>query len=161
MEFFVTLFIATLFKNIFLDYFFVRILPNRVNVVPVSPKLSAPQLLFYLRMKTEKLSRTNAFHHLNDRFCRHHWNALYQKMNMIFIGTNLQKVYFKSVFNISTYIRQTLCNFIRQNTSPIFYRANQMIQKQTLVMPFMNMFAHNTNVIQTATPQQAARNSLD
>jgi hypothetical protein len=127
MELFVTLFIATLLKNVFLDYFLICILPNRVNVVPVSPKLSAPQLLFYLWMKAEKFSCSNTFHHLNYRFCRHNRNALYQKMNMIFIRTNLQKVYFKSVFNILTHINQTLCNFIRQNTSPIFYRTNQMI----------------------------------
>src|SRR5256885_1634090 len=128
MELFVNLFIITLFMNIFLNYLFVCILSNRANIVPVSPKLPSPQLLFYFWMKTEKFPCSNTFYHLNYRFWRHHRNALHQKMNMIFICSNLQKMYLKPAFNIFAYLNQTLFNICRQNTSPIFYRTNQMIQ---------------------------------
>ena len=128
MELFVNLFIVTLFMNIFLNYLFVCILTNRVNVVSASPKLSSPQLLFHFWMKAEKLSRCYTFHHLNYRFWRNHWNALHQKMNMIVICSNLQKMYLKPTFNIFAHLNQTLFNIFRQNTSPIFYRTNQMIQ---------------------------------
>ena len=106
---------------------------------------------------SEKFSCCNAFHGLNYRFYRHHWDTLYQKMNMIIIRTNLCKMYFKPAFNIFTHFYQTLFNLFRQNTSTIFYRTNQMIQQQVLIMALMNMFAHNTNVIQNTntTPQQA------
>lgn len=128
MELFINLFIVILVMNIFLNYLFVCILSNRVNVVPVGPKLPSPQLLFHFWMKTEKFSCSNTFYHLNYRLWRHHRNALHQKMNMIFICSNLQKMYLKPAFNIFAHLNQTLFNIFRQNTSPIFYRTNQMIQ---------------------------------
>src|SRR5665213_1990564 len=156
MELFINLFIVTLFMNIFLNYIFVCILPNRVNIVPVSPKLSSPQLLFHFRMKTEKFSCSNTFHDLNYRFWRHHRNTLHQKMNMIFVCSNFQKMYLKPAFNVFAHFYQTLFNIFRQNTSPIFYRTNQMIQQQSFVMPLMNMLAHNTNIIQNTNSHPAA-----
>src|SRR5882672_719406 len=135
MELFVTLFIASLFNNIFFNYFLICILPHRVNIITVTPKLPSPQLLFHFWMKSEKFSCRNTFHYLNYIFCGHHRYALYQKMNMVFICADLQKMYFKSSFNISTNFYQTFCNSFRQNTSPIFYRTDQMIQQQTFIMP--------------------------
>ena len=166
MELFVVLLILALFKNIFLNDFFVCILTYRINIVTVRPKLPSPKLLFHFRVKTEQFSCCYTFHHLNYRLSRHHRYTLYQKMNVVFICSNFQKVYFKSPLDIFTNFDQAFCNFIRQNTSPIFYWANQMIQKQTLVMPLMNMFAHQANITfalqaPTPTPQQAARNSFD
>jgi hypothetical protein len=128
MELFIQLFIVTLFLNIFLDYVFVCKLPECIYVVPISPKLAAPQLLFHFWVKTEKLSCRYTFHHLGYRLRRHNRNTLHQKMYMILICTNLQKLNLKPTFNIFAYINQTLFNLFRQNTSPIFYRTNQMIQ---------------------------------
>ena len=157
MELFINIFIFPLLKNISLNNLFICILTNCVNVIPISPKFTPPKLFLYFWMQSEKFSCCNAFHGLNYRFYRHHWDTLYQKMNMIIIRTNLCKMYFKPAFNIFTHFYQTLFNLFRQNTSTIFYRTNQMIQQQVLIMALMNMFAHNTNVIQNTntTPQQA------
>ncbi len=166
MELFVVLLSLALFKNIFLNDFFVCILTYRINIIPVRPKLPSPKLLFHFRVKTEQFSRCYTFHNLYYRLSRHHRYTLYQKMNMVFICSNLQKMYFKSPFDIFTNFDQAFCNFIRQYISPIFYWTNQMIQKQTLVMTLMNMFAHQANItfaLQPLPPPRsiAARNSFD
>ena len=155
MKLLIIIFISTLFMDIPLNYTYACILTNRVNVITIAPKLTAPKLMFHFWMKPKQFSCCNTFYHLSYLLWGHHRNTLYQKMNMIFVRTNLDKMYFKSLFYVRAYINQAFFHFFCQNTSSIFYRAYQMIQQQTFVMTFINMLTHNTNLIQTATPQQA------
>src|SRR5680860_64125 len=158
MQLFITIFFFTLSLNIFLNNILVCILTNCIYIIPICPELTTPQLIFYFRMKSKKFFCCYTFYCLNYSFYRHHWNTLYQKMNMIFINPNFNKVYFKSKFNIFANFYQTVFNCLRQNTSPIFYRTNQMIQQQILIMPFMNMFTHKckyNTYYSNPTPQQS------
>lgn len=156
MKLFISFFIASLFMDVLLNYALIRILTNRVNIIPITPKLAAPKLLLHFGMQPKQFSCSNTFYDLRYLFGRHHGNTLHQKMNMILIRSNLNKVYFKSFLYILTYFNQTLFYSLRQNTSPIFYRTNQMVQQQTFVMTFINMFTHNTNLIQNTNSDPAA-----
>src|ERR1035437_1857161 len=155
MQFFISAFFFTLILNIHLYNFFVCILANSINIISFSPKITAPQLIFNFWMKTKKLFCSDTFYRLNNAFHRHHWNTLYQKMNMIFICSNFNKMYFVSLCNIFTDLTQGLFNRFRQNTSSIFYRTNYMIQQQTFIMVLMNMFTHRTNVLNTNPTTEA------
>ena len=113
-------------------HLFICILHYCIYVVTTCPKMTAPQLRFNFRMKSKKLFCCYALHCLNYFFYRHHWNTLYQIMNMVFIFPYFNKHYFIPTFNIFTNIYQALLNGFIQYASSIFYRANQMIQQQTL-----------------------------
>ena len=115
MKSFILIFIPTLFMDIFLNYNFIRILTNRVNIIPITPKLTAPKLMFHFWMQSKQFSCCNTFYHLSYLFWRHHWNTLYQKMNVIFIRANLDKMYFKSSFYVFAHFNQTLFHLLCQN----------------------------------------------
>ncbi len=156
MKFFILIFIFTLFMDILLNYTFIRILTNRVNIIPITPKLTAPKLMLHFWMQPKQFSCRNTFYYLSYLFRGHHWNTLNQKVNVILIRANLNKIYFKPFFNVFAHFNQTLFHFLCQNASPIFYRTNQMIQQQTFVMTLINMFAHNTNLMQNTNSHPAA-----
>ena len=129
MKIFVRALITALFMNISLNHFLICILTNRINIIPIAPKLTTPKLLLYLWMTPEQFFGSDTFYCLRYLFGGHHRNTLQQKMNMIFIRTNFDKMYFKSFLYIRSHLNQTLFRFLRQNTSPIFYRTNQMIKQ--------------------------------
>ncbi len=129
MKLFICLFFVPLLMNIPLDHFFIRILPHRIYIVPITPKLTTPKLYLHLWMKPKQFFCRYTLYGLNNIFGRYHWNTLYHKMNMVLICANFNKMYFKPLLYIPAYLNQTFFYCFRQNTSSIFYRTNQMIQQ--------------------------------
>ena len=126
MILFIYIFITLLFKDISLNYFFICILTNRIYLVSITPKLTSPKLGLHLWMKSKQFFCRNTFYRLYNILSRHHWNTLYHKMNMILVCPNFNKMYFKSLLYLPTYINQAMFYCFRQNIPSVLYRTNEM-----------------------------------
>jgi len=136
------LILPTLAFDIVGYHFFITISSNCVDIVAARPKVTAPQQFLHLRMLLENLSPCNTFYRLHNVFWTHHWYTLYQKMHMVFINSNLYKMYFIPFIYPNTYVFQCFSNVFCKNLSPVFYRADDVIEKETLIMSFVDMFTH-------------------
>ncbi len=133
---------SALSLDIFFDNFLVPSSTNAVDVIPACPKLSAPQLLPYLRMPSKYLFRRYTLRYFYSFFRRHHWYALQQKMHVISVTPHLNIINFISLCYPFAYLSQTLFYCFGKNFSPILGRTDQMIQQQILVMTLDNMLCH-------------------
>ena len=121
---------------------FIAISPNRIDIVATRPKVTAPQQFLHFRMLLENLSPCNTFYCLHNISWTHHWHTLYQKMYMVFINSNFYKMYFISLAYPNTCFFQRFSHLFRKNLSPVFCRANNMIQEETFVMFLVDVFTH-------------------
>jgi hypothetical protein len=102
---------------------------NCINIKSFCPKLASPKLLFYFWMKLGNLFRPVTFHYLDYPCWTNRWYALYQKMNMIFIHSDLNKSYFRSLRNLKTNLFKARIDSFRRNYPPIFGWTYKMIQQ--------------------------------
>ncbi len=146
----------SLVLEVFLYNLLIRILPDRIDIIPARPKFATPKQVLHLRMKPENLLRRNALDRSDYLFRSIQRNTLNQKMNMVAIKTNLQKMNIVAFLYIKANLLERSGNRFVKNSSPIFDRANKMIKQKTLVMTLVNMFTHNhKNTYQYATPRQS------
>ena len=148
---------STLVLKVVLDDLFIGILPYGIHVVTAPPKLTAPQHWLDLRVKTENFSRRDALHR-SDYFLRGvPRNTLYQKMDMVPVQADLQKMDLVPFLDLKANLLEGLRYGIAQNFSPIFDRANKMVQKQAFVMALLDMLTHNHKYrnISTRHPRQS------
>ena len=82
----------------------IPMLTHSTGKIPVRPKLSAPQLFLDLRTQSEHLPRRYTFDHRYQLRHAVYWNRLHQKMNVILIRTNLQKLYLLALLYLQTNI---------------------------------------------------------
>jgi len=151
----------SLILEIFLDHFLISILSYGVHIVTACPKFSAPKQPFYLGMKPKNLFCRNTFNSTDYLFGGIRWYTLNQKMDVVSIKSNLQKMNFISLFYLQADLFKRYRNLIIQYIPPIFDRTNKMIKKQTLVMTFMDMFTHNHKYKYLyATPEAEPRGIL-
>jgi hypothetical protein len=122
--------------------FFVPISPNSIDVIPTRPEIATPQQLLHFRMPFEYLFSCNTFYGLHNVPWTQHGYTLYQKMYMFLICSNFHKMYLVPLVYPYTYIFQCFSHLFCNNLSSVFCRTDNMIQKKTFVMPFVNMFTH-------------------
>ncbi len=89
-------------------------------MVATRPKPTAPEHLLDLWMKAKNLFGSDALDSTDYLFGSVHWNALNQKMNMIAIQTDLQKVNFIPLFYFQANILESGRNLCTQYFPPIF-----------------------------------------
>ena len=122
-------FFCALCSYICLYGIFISVTTDCVNVKTFCPKLPSPKLILYFWMKLEYLFCRDAFNCLNYSCCTKHRYTLYQKMNMVIVGPNLNKEYLIPFRYFKANFFQALVNgFCEYNTS-VFGRANKMIQQ--------------------------------
>jgi hypothetical protein len=120
----------------------IPMLTYRAGKIPIAPKLSSPQLFLDMRTQTEYLPRCYTFDHryqLRHAVC---WNRLHQKMNVILIRANLQKLYLVSLLYLQTNIPHYLIHSFIKHSPAIFRRKHHMIQQYRYIMALMNILAH-------------------
>ncbi len=138
--------IRALVCNVLLDAFSIRIFAYRVCVETTCPQVSTPQKTFHFWMQLKNLLcgyTLYRFHNLSHRQCR---NALNQKMDMIFFHSNFNKVNFISTRYAEAYFFQGLRNTVAEYFSTIFCWKHEVIQQQCLIMMFVDMLVHASNV---------------
>jgi len=162
MYLFIIIFRLTLVLKVFLYHLFIRILSHRVDIVATCPEFPAPKMLLDLWMKPEYLLCRYTLHGSNNLIWSVRWHALYQKMRMITIKTDFQKMDLIPLLYTQANISQSTRNIIIKHISPIFYRTHKMIQEQALVMAPVDMFTHiHKNITSRNTRGRASGNSND
>lgn len=151
----------SLVLEIFLYDLLIGILAYRVHVISTRPKLTAPKHPFHFWMKPKYFLCGNTLYRVDNLFRSIHRNALNQKMNVVAIKAYFQKMNFISLLYPKANLFESDTNLITQNFSPIFYRTYKMIQKQALVMTFVDMFTHTHKYKYLyATPEAEPRGIL-
>ena len=149
-------FLQPLIANVSRDTRLVPKLADCVDKISICPKFPSPKFGLHFRMFLKYLFCCNTFQNRDDARCTHFWNRLYQKMNVIFICPDLQKMYFISLLNLHTYFLQSFIYCFTEDHSAIFGRTYKMIQQYRNIMRFMNVFAlAHTHKDITFTPQAA------
>lgn len=151
----------SLVLKVFLNYLFICILANGINIIPTCPKFTSPKQSFHFGMEPENFLCGNALHCSNYLFRNIRRNALNQKKNMVAIKADLQKRDLVPFLYSKTDFLERYGNLITKYLSPIFDRTNKMIQKQAFVVAFVNMFTHtHKNTYHYATPEAEPRGIL-
>jgi len=128
--------------DVFPNHVFVAMLPNRACEITIRPKLPTPQLLLHLRASLEYLSRGQAFYQLHELCHTIGRNRLHQKMNMVLVRANLQKLHLIPICDLKTDLLQYFVYVGIDNRSPIFRRKHQVIQQYRNIVALMNVLAH-------------------
>ena len=118
-------------------HLFITMLSNGTCKISIRPKLASPQLLLYMRTASEYLSGCNAFyqgHYLCHTIGRYRLN---QKMDMIPIGTYLQKLQLISLLYLQTHTFQNIIHFLINHRSPVFGGKNQVVHQHRNIMTFV------------------------
>lgn len=121
---------------------------NRIYIKSFCPKFTAPKLLLDFGMKMKYLFSGNAFNNLNNFVRTVHQNTLYQKMNMVAIGTYFDKTNLKTTGYACTYIFQSQIYCFTKHHAPVFWRTDKAIKQYWYIMAFMDILTHATKIIQ-------------
>ena len=149
----------TLVLEVLLDGLFIGILPYGIHLITACPKLTAPEHLFHLWMKTENFPRRDTLYRPDHFLQGVPRNTLCQKMDMVPVKADLQKMNLVTLPDLKTNPLEGLRNGTAQNFSPIFDTAHKMVQKQAFVMALGDTPAHDHKYsnISTRHPRQAIR----
>ncbi len=134
--------LETLSFDVFLNAFFIAMLPHRAHKVPVAPKFSAPQPAFYFRTLPKYLSRRNALDDLHQALWTIHRHCLYQKMHMILVCPDFNKSHLVPLADLQAYLFQTLVHRWREHHPAIFRRTNNVIQQYRYIMTLVYITTH-------------------
>ena len=129
------LILLALFLNVGADYIFIRIRTNRVDIISGSPDVATPKHFLDFRIATVYLFCGYALDYLNHLARCHRRDALYEKMHVVLIHTNLHKVHFVPFPDSKAGFFQGLLHFLCKHLPPILGRTNDVIKEQILIMP--------------------------
>lgn len=90
---------------------------HSIEIVTLSLKLSAPELLFHFRIKIESIFSRDAFDRFDDLGWTHRWYTLYQKMNVVFVRPYFNELGLIPLRNLKADLFQTLVNPLLITTS--------------------------------------------
>jgi len=135
-------FVITLLSHITAQGRFISMLADRADVIAFPPKFTTPKQLLDFRHLSENLSGSyalNGLHHFLGAIC---WHRLHQKMHVVLINTNLQKLYLIALRYLQTNIPNYSLHLFIKNHSPVFGWTNNVIDQYRNVVSFVNIFAH-------------------
>jgi len=122
-------FVITLLSHIIAQGRLIPMLTDRADVISLSPKFSTPKHLLDFRRLLENLSGSYALDSLYHFLRTISWHRLHQKMHVVLIKTNLQKLYLIALRYLQTNIPNYSLHLFIKNHSPIFGWTNNMIDQ--------------------------------
>ena len=102
---------------------------NRIDIVPFGPEFTAPKLLFHLRVKFEDLFGSDALYCLDDLAWTFRWNTLYQKVYMVFVGSNFNELNLIPLRYLKADVLQGLGICLSENNPSILRWAYKVVEK--------------------------------
>ncbi len=139
-------FISTLIGNVLFNTIGICVFAYSIGVEATCPQISTPKKFFNFFVTCKNLTGGYTFYD-RHKFChRHRWDTLYQKMHMVFFHTYFNKVNFIPKGNAKTNLFQGSRNRVAEYLSPIFRRKYKMVQQQSFIMMFVDVFAHAYNI---------------
>ena len=115
---------------------------NCAREIPIGPKLPSPQLLLDLRTQSEHFSRGYTFDHRYQLRHTIHRHRLHQKMNMIPIYPDFQKLYLIALLYLQANVSNHLIHSPVKYRSSIFRREHHVIQQNAYIVTLMLVLAH-------------------
>lgn len=131
--------------------FFTAMLSNRRDIVTVRPKLPAPELFLHLRYSGEDLSCRDTFHDTNDLRRMVGRNRLDEKVDMVFVCSDFEKVNLIPKGERKAYFLQDHVHFLGNHDPAVFGRTDKMVDKDTDVMAFVDIEAHDLQYTSAAS----------
>ena len=144
------IFCLSLLLYIPFDRLLIALATDRANIVAIAPEFTAPQLLLDFRGSLEDFSRRETLHHLDDLFRTVGRYRLDQKMHMVLVGPNFDKLDLIALRNVQTDLFQNFIHMTIKHRSAIFGWTNKMVQQNRNVMAFPDQFAHPPILAQQA-----------
>jgi len=132
----------SLLLNILADDPLIPIPAHRVCVESTGPELTTPQHLLDFGMGTKNFLCGDALDRLDDHCGRHGRDALDEEMDMVFVRPYLDEMNFMTFRYPHAYLLEGRLHRVREDLSPILSRADYVVEKERLVMPFEDMFTH-------------------
>ena len=139
-------FIGPLVRYILWYALVIRILAHRIGIIAACPQVSSPKQFLNFFMLHKYFSGSYAFDYRHHFAHRHRGHALHKKMHMVFFHPYLHKMEFVTQGYPYAHIFQCLRYTFGEYLSPVFRRKYQMIQQQSLIVMFIDMFIHACNI---------------
>ena len=135
-------FVITLLSHITRQGRLISMLTNRTDIIALPPKLSTPKQLLDSWHLPENFSGCNALYCLHHFFRAIPWHRLHQKMYVVLINPNLQKLDLIALRYLQTNIPNYSFNLCVKNQSPVLGWTNNVIDQYRNVVSLVYVFAH-------------------
>ena len=137
----------SLVRNILHDSFRVCVFTHRVRVEADCSKVPVPKEPLNFFEPSKDFTDGGALDYDgHDLAYRHCWYALYEKMPIVLIHPNLNKMDFVPHGYPNADFPQRRRHALTEHLSSVLRRKYEVIQKQRFVMMFVDMFAHAYNM---------------
>ena len=143
--------LSALVPNIVFDNGFVAILTDGIDVVAAGPQAASPQDCTDVWMCLEERFGREALddlHHPGREEC---WDTLGEEVDMVFIGSDLDKVDFVPLGDFQAGRFQSLFPVLIQNFPSVLDGADDMIEHEILVVTLVDMVTHASSLAETGS----------
>ena len=122
---------------------FTSVFSDGRDIVAIGPEFSTPELFLHFRDSGKDLSRDDTFHGSSDLGRSIGGNRLDEKVNMLFVCAYFKKVDLVTIGDILAYLFHDHVHFLGQHNSPVFGRTDEMIDENTDIVSFVDIYAHD------------------
>ena len=128
------------------------VLSDGVDIVTFRPELTTPQHPLDLWVLFENSSCRDALDGLNNVSRRCCGGALYEKVHVVSISANFEEVDVVSLLYSKTDLLERSGNTVGEYFPSVLDGAYDVIQEKRLVVAFLDVFFHATNIHLTSLP---------
>ena len=111
--------VFALILNILLNDLLIAMFANSRNVIAIAPEFAAPELLLHLWRSGKDLSSRETFHDANDLGRSIDWHRLDEKVNMVSVSADFDKVQIVAFGKFQTDVLEDVVNFFSDNYSAV------------------------------------------
>ena len=97
-----------------------------------------------MRVPEENLLGCDTFRDLGDLARQHHGHRLNHEMNVVLIGSDLDKVHVVSWGKLQTNCFERCFHGFRKDLSAVFSRTDEMVEHAVDVVAFLDVFRHTS-----------------
>ena len=120
---------VTLIFDVLSYHRFIAVFADRAGEITIRPKLSTPELPLYLRTTPENFTRRQTLHQRHDLRNTVRRHRLNQKVDVIFVRPNLQKLHLVALRDCQADRLEFLINAFVKHHASVFRRKNQVVQQ--------------------------------
>jgi hypothetical protein len=138
-------FFTALLPDILANNFFIAMTAYRTDEITFGPKLATPQTLFDHWDTAKDLAGCETFDHLDNFGWTIARNRLHKKMDMIFVGANLQKGQLIPLSDVQANVFEHRVNLRVKDDSSILGRTHDVVEQCGNIMSFMTIVTHKSD----------------
>ncbi len=113
-----------------------------IDEIPAGPECPSPQLFLHFRVVFEDFSRGDALDDLNDVFRQEHGDGLDEKVDMVFISADFEKMDIISFGYFQAGMLDRLVYLFREYNPTILRRTDDVIEHTVDVVALVQVEAH-------------------